>query len=282
MTYYDFSVISPHGFPYFDIEIKPIPQGKTVFLRFFDFSENEQKPEQPETKFELKAGLISALYNFSNSIDKKIRVLEFKTNKESHQAKKESGGNVLITVTTESYLFHDQVKKKIDLIFNTLIHQKLPLDSANEITYNEETEIIEILTDVSAKSHISKHKDKIQRKAHTFLEEMGPYGLKAIVMTSMDLSPIDCFADEEEYCIDDINNILRNIGNIPKIDPFEWKYRQSFFQQKQIWVFLINSGVGISVDNLFQPYYYLLITEPNSYLGEFPAKLTSEFNSIIS
>jgi hypothetical protein len=45
---------------------------------------------------------------------------------------------------------------------------------------------------------------------------------------------------------------------------------------------LINSGIGIKVKGLFESYYYLLITEPNSYLGEFPKKLTVEFNDILS
>ncbi len=283
MTYYDFSIISTHGFPYYNHEIKPVPKGVKVFLRFFDFSDTKKIPEQTETKFELRAGLVSALFNFSNSIDKKIDILEFVTKKN------EEGSNlsvdkadVLITTTTESYLFHEQIAKKINLIYHNFIYPKIPLDSADEIDYFEETEIVNILTDVEAKNHLMKYKKEIEKTANRFLSEMDTYGLKAIIVTSIDLSPLICYSNKDEYFLENINQILRNIGNIPRIDPFEWKYRQSFIENKQCWVFLINSGIGITVEKLFESYYYLLVTEPNSYLGEFPAKLTSEFNDILS
>lgn len=111
---------------------------------------------------------------------------------------------------------------------------------------------------------------------------MSNYGLKAIVLTSLDLTSLLCFAANNIFCLDDIVNILRNIGNIPDINPLEWKYRQSLHNKKSMWVYLINSGIGIKVKDLFESYYYLLITEPNAYLGEFPGKLTSEFNDILS
>jgi len=283
LTYYDFSIISTHGFPYFNHEIKPVPKGVKVFLRFFDFSDNKGIPEQAQTKFELRAGLVSALFNFSNSIDKKIDVLEFMTRKnEDRNELSVDKGDVLITTTSESYLFHEQVMKKIQLIYHHFIHPKIPLDSADEIEPIEEEQIIHILTDAEAKNHLMKYKKEIKQIAHRFLSEMNIYGLKAIIITSLDLSPLICFSDKKEYSLNDINEILRNIGNIPKIDPFEWKYRHSFMDNKQCWVFLINSGIGITVENLFESYYYLLITEPNSYLGEFPAKLTSDFNNILT
>jgi hypothetical protein len=283
LTYYDFSIISTHGFPYFNHEIKPVPQGVKVFLRFFDFSDTKRIPEQAQTKFELRAGLVSALFNFSNSIDKKIDVLEFVTSKnEGVNELSVEKGDVLITTTTESYLFHDQVAKKIKLIYHHFIYPKIPLDCADEIKYIEEKQIVNILTDVEAKNHLMKYKEEIETTAHRFLSEMNTYGLKAIIITSLDLSPLICFSNKNEYSLSDINEILRNIGNIPKIDPFEWKYRQSFMDNKQCWVFLINSGIGITVEKLFESYYYLLITEPNSYLGEFPSKLTSEFNDILT
>ena len=93
------------------------------------------------------------------------------------------------------------------------------------------------------------------------------------------LSPIAVFGDK--YTINDIEIILRNLGEIPQIDPLEWKFRQSFYKENQIWVYLINSSVGVTVEGLFEPYFYLLFTASDSYLGEFPGKLTNEFNDIL-
>ncbi|TXT59713.1 MAG: hypothetical protein BAJALOKI1v1_1380005 [Promethearchaeota archaeon] len=283
MTYYDLSIISIHGFPKYNLELMAIPKGVKVYLRFFNYSDIIHLSEQEETKFELKAGLISALCNFSNQIDKHIEILEFTTQSDTKDKEiRTNKGDALITTTTESYLFHDQVRKKIDLIYSKFIYPKLPLDASEEISDNEETEIIEILTDGKAKTHLNLKKEPIEISAHKFLEEMDAYGLKAIIITSMDLSPLTCFSSKTVYSLRDINEILRNIGNIPDIDPFEWKYRQSFITNQQCWVFLINSGIGITVEDLFEPYYYLLVTTPNSYLGEFPARLTAEFNDILT
>lgn len=287
MTIYEFTVISVHGYPYYNKIITPIPAGVEVFLRFFDFSQKGSNPPQKEdVKFEMKAGLISALYNFSSQINQKIDIVKFRSNKGNTQKEDNTEpnyqGDVLMSVTTEPFLFHSQVRKKIELIYEHFISPKIPLDEGNQLLYKEETEIADILTDVKAKDHLSTHYDEIEEAANRFLKEMSNYGLKAIVLTSLDLTSLLCFAANNIFCLDDIVNILRNIGNIPDINPLEWKYRQSLHNKKSMWVYLINSGIGIKVKDLFESYYYLLITEPNAYLGEFPGKLTSEFNDILS
>lgn len=287
MTIYEFTVISVHGYPFYHKIIKQIPPGVKVFLRFFDFSQSDSILSEGETQsFELKAGLISALYNFSSQINQKIDILEFRSKKERSQNQPDDlynyQGNVLMSVTTEPFLFHNQVRKKIELIYEHFISTKIPLDEGNQLLFREETEIVDILTNAKAKDHLSAHHDKIKTVADRFLNEMKNYGLKAIVITSFDLSPLVCLASNDSFFLKDIIQILRNIGNIPNIDPLEWKYRQSFYNGKAIWVYLINSSIGITAKNLFESYYYLLITDPNAYLGEFPAKLTSEFNDILS
>jgi hypothetical protein len=108
---------------------------------------------------------------------------------------------------------------------------------------------------------------------------MGKYGLYNIVISSFDLSPIVVFG--KQYSFNEIEVILRNIGEIPSIDPMEWKYRLSFLNEKQVWVYLINSGSGVTVEGLFEPYFYLLIADPQTYLGEFPGNLASEFNLLL-
>jgi len=109
---------------------------------------------------------------------------------------------------------------------------------------------------------------------------MKDYGLWGICITSFDLSPIVAYG--KKYSLKHVNEILRHISYIPEIDPLEWIYRQSFFSDEQIQVCLIKSGIGPTVEeSLFEPYFYLLFADPQSYFGEFPAKLTTAFNSIL-
>jgi hypothetical protein len=74
---------------------------------------------------------------------------------------------------------------------------------------------------------------------------------------------------------------LRKIGVIPEISPLEWIYRQSYISDEQIWVYVIKSGVGPTIHGLFEPYFYLLFADPQSYLGEFPGKLAAKFNQVL-
>ncbi len=287
MTIYELSIISTTGFPYFNIQVKPIPEGVKIFLRFFDFSQDkfvDQDQMDLDSKFDLTAGLISALFEFARNIDKKIEVLEFKSKKEKKpqiiKDKLKYLGDVLITVQTDPFLLHNSVQEKIKLIYNTFITSKIPLDSGEEMMKNEVNKIIKILTDSKARKQISNHKNKIRLLANDFLNEMKGYGLEGICITSFDLSPIIVFG--KKYSLEKVNQILRHIGFIPEISPLEWIYRQSFLSDEQIQVCIIKSGVGPTVEDiLFEPYFYLLFADPQSYFGEFPAKLTASFNDIL-
>jgi len=287
MTIYNISIITSSGFPYYYKEIKKLPYRIKLYQRFYDFTEfNDRKPPtiDPISHFELNAGLISALFEFAKNLDKKIRTLEFKTsdneNIEENSSEDKNKGDVLICAQTETYLSHKFVKEKIKLIYNLIVIPKMPLESAYIIDEAEEKKIIDILSDQEAKKRILLKESEIKKQAELFLEEMGPYGLNNIVITSFDLSPILILG--EKYSSEDINTILRKMGGIPRIDPLEWKFLQSFYKEKQIWVYIINSGVGVTVEKkLFEPYYYLLFTESESYLAEFPGKLTTKFNFIL-
>ncbi|UCD01536.1 MAG: hypothetical protein JSV23_00480 [Promethearchaeota archaeon] len=288
MTIYELSIISTTGFPYFNTLIKPVPEGVKIFLRFFDFSKSTNTLEDQldiNSKFDLTAGLISALFEFARNIDKKIEVLEFKPKKEKNKTKSKAmkikfQGDVLITVQTESFLLHKSVREKVKLIYNNFIHSKIPLDSADSIYNNEENKIIDILTDSKAKQEISKNQIDIKRVANEFLSEMKHYGLWGICITSFDLSPLITFG--KKYSLENVYHILRHIGYIPEIPPLDWIYRQSFFSDEQIQVCIIKSDVGPTVEDiLFEPYFYLLFADPQSYFGEFPAKLASAFNKIL-
>lgn len=284
MTFYELSVITNTGYPYYNLVLKVPANGESILLKFFDFtSKNSEKIANldPISSFELNAGLVSALFEFARNINKKIENLEFRSNRkeETENSDWNYEGDVLITTQTEPYLLHKSVKHKIKLIYDTVIASKLPLDSALEMLQNEEDIIIEILTDTEARKRITTHEVELQEVANELLAEMNNYGLHGICITSFDLSPITVYGNK--YTLNDIDAILRNIGIFPDILPLEWIYRQSHILNEQIWVYIIKSGVGPTVNGLFEPYFYLLFADPQSYLGEFPGKLTTKLNQIL-
>lgn len=288
MTIYVLSIISTTGFPYFNIIVGTVPEGVKIFLRFFDFSKSisfNQDQLDLDSKFDLTAGLISALFEFARNIDKKIEVLEFKPKKqkdtnENENINSKNQGDVLITTQTESFLLHRSVREKIKLIYNNFIYSKIPLDSANNVYENEKKKIIDILTDSKARRKISESHNELKNRANKFLNEMKDYGLWGICITSFDLSPIVSFG--KKFSLDNVYDILRHIGYIPEIIPLEWIYRQSFISDEPIQVCIIKSDIGPTIENvLFEPFFYLLFADPQSYFGEFPAKLTSAFNNIL-
>ena len=284
MTFYEFSVITNTGFPYYNLILNTPPSGVNLNLRFFDFTQRNLEPLtklDPVSSFELNAGLVSALFEFARNIDKKIEILEFKSSKKIPDSSDDNKykGDVLITTQTEPYLLQKSVKAKIKIIYNLVIADKIPLDAALELLQNEEDKIIEILTDKEARNRVETQKKKINSIANDFLKEMSSYGLKGICITSFDLSPLMSFG--VLYSLADIDAILRNIRVFPNISTLEWIYRQSYFSNEQLWVYIIKSGVGPTINGLFEPYFYLLFADPQSYLGEFPGKLASKFDQIL-
>lgn len=284
MTFYELSVITNTGFPYYHLHVKDPPKNVTLFLRFFDFSENKSDPVlnlDPVSSFELNAGLVSALFEFARNLDKKIEILEFNSNNDTKYFDKDSkyDGDVLITTQTEPYLLHKSVHQKIKLIYNSIMVDKVPLDSALEILQNEEDLILDILLDKEARNRIQTNTHELLDLGHNLLSEMKDYGLNGICITSFDLSPIIVFG--KKYSLNDIGKILRHIGIFPEISPMEWISRQSYLSQEQLWVYIIKSGVGPTVNGLFESYFYLLFAEPQSYLGEFPGTLATKFNQIL-
>ena len=284
MTFYEFSVITNTGFPYYNLILNTPPSGVNLNLRFFDFTRQNLEPLtelDPVSSFELNAGLVSALFEFARNIDKKIEIIEFKSSKKN-PGKPDTNqyeGDVLITTQSESYLLQKSVKAKIKIIYNLVIADKVPLDAALELLQNEEDKIIEILTDKEARNRVDAQKKAINNLADDFLKEMSSYGLKGICITSFDLSPITSFGTS--FSLADIDSILRNISVFPNMPTLEWIYRQSHFSNEQLWVYIIKSGVGPTINGLFEPYFYLLLADPQSYLGEFPGKLASRFDQIL-
>lgn len=282
MTIYELSVITNSGFPYYHLKLQAPPEGVRLYLRFFDFSKDLGRNNinlDSKDSFDLNAGLVSALYEFARSIDKEIEILEFVSKKKENKDELMFEGDVLITAQTEGFLLHKSLSEKIKLIYNNIIKPKIPLVTAEVLLQNEEDQIINYLNDSDARSRIKMNKKELKTLAKSLLNDMKNYGLKSICVCSFDLSPLILIGDT--YSMEEINIILRNIGVFPEINPLEWIYRQSNIKNEPTWVYIIKSGVGPNVDGLSQPYFYLLIADPQSYLGEFPAKLTLLFNQIL-
>jgi hypothetical protein len=292
MTTYDITIISTTGFPYFTKLIKEIPENVRVYLRFFDFSHEVEEELEIEGMFELTAGLVSAMFEFSRTINKKIFMLEFQSKIEQKEKQnidgKDAEGNTisetLITCSSEKYLIYDSLREKIKLIYNTIVIPKIPLMIADPLLTPEIDRIVEIIDDVKARNNFLKFQEDIKNTSKELLAEMTNHGLEDICISTFDLSPIETLGDK--YSLEDIEEILRNLPQISEIPPSEWIYRQSSYKKKEIWVYIGNSGVGITEEHLgekiFEPYYYLLISKFESYLGDFPAKLTQKFNEIFS
>ncbi len=291
MTIFELSVISTTGFPYLNLKIQESPKDTALFLRFYDFSKSfvygDIEGDDHTSKFDLTAGLISALYEFAKTIDKRINILEFippQDDKEEditnfNKCPKGMESDVLITVQTEKFLRNQAIYLKILLIYKLIISLKAPLDSADELLENEKELIVNILLDQEARNRVFDNESKLNEKGNAFLKEMIPYGLEALCICSFDFSPIVNIS--RKYKIIDINSILRNIGFIPEIAPMEWIYRQSYLTN-DVWVYIIHSGTGPTVENtLFEPYFYILIAKPESYFGEFPRKVQNTFNKIL-
>jgi len=284
LTIYTFSVITSHGFPYYQLKVKEAPEKIKLYLRFFDFTNEEHKPQSDfeiAESFELNAGLVSALFKFARAMSKNIHILEFNSNDhdEIQKDKEKYSGDALVTCQTESYLFHKSVYAKIKLIYDTILSYKIPLEKAIEILPVQEEKIYNILTDFEARSRVDEHKTQIKKLGGDFLREMKNYGLREVCITSFDLSPIMILG--KKYSFKDIHGILRNIGNIPEIPPLNWVYRQSTYDNEEIWVYIYKSDVGPTIEGLFEPYLYLLICDFNSYLGEIPEVLGNKLNRIL-
>ena len=283
MTIYKFSVITSDGFPYYSLSIKVPLESVKLYLRFFDFSsEDDQNYTKDNSEsFDLHAGLVSALFNFARSMNKNIEYLEYSSSKEVAKLKRMSNyeGKVLITAQTEPYLLHKSVYEKVKLIYRAIVNDKIPLSSSMEILPAEEQIIIDILNDAEARNRVKHHKSKINRVGNDFLIHLKNYGLNGICITSFDLSPI--IVQSKKYTLDDVHEILRSIRNIPEISPLNWIYRQATYANEQLWVYIYKSDVGPSINGLFEPYFYPLFCNPHSYLGENPGIIGSEFNKIL-
>ncbi|MHA1733276.1 MAG: hypothetical protein ACTSU5_15115 [Promethearchaeota archaeon] len=291
MTIYDFSVISTTGYPFYYLKLSEEPEDTDLRLLFFHYHREDFRPGvKPESTFELNAGLISALYEFAKLLDQPIDFLQFKKvtvevreskdkldSGNSSEFDPESDIGTIITTRCDVYNRQQNVKEKVDLIFEKFFRDKHPLGPDKELSTADKEKIRGILANDLAKARIRENEGELDQKSEEFLSEMRAYGLIGLLVCAFDMSILRVWGLQQE----DAETILRNLGEIPHVDTYNWKYRQSKFRDTRVWAFIVNSGCGVEVEGHFQHFHYFLISQPGSFLGEVPAKLYQMYNDIL-
>ncbi len=288
MTIYEFNVITTTGFPYYGLKINEIPNGVRISLRFFDFSKDKCEEEliDPESKVELTAGLIAAIFEFSRAIDRKIYMLEFQSegaNPINDNVLDGPISDTLITCSSESYLNQEALRQKIELIYKTIIEPRAPLMFAEELLPPEEDVIENILNDKKARDYLLSRVDALTKVADMFLLEKDQSGLEQVCVLSFDLSLIHIFG--KKYSFRDVEKILRKMSQAHEIPIYGIKQRIINYKGEIIWVYINNSGGGVTEsymgEKLFEPYYYLYICKPESHLEDIYENIMNKLNEII-
>ena len=297
MTIYAVSLISTTGYPFANKQLKEEPTEIPLKLLFYEYGGkskwNDKTVFDENTAFELNAGLIAALSEFARLLRRPITGLLFKYAGQSELPDNykpesivmdnfsENDIGTIITVRCDIYNHYLEVKKKVDLIFENYVKKYTPFGPDKIFERESLNNIIRILSDQAAKEKLLKYADQIRNSSLNFIEEMNSYGVESIMITSCDFTPLVTFGD---LSLAEGEEMLRNLGDVPLVDTFDWKYRQSRFMrgttEKRVWTFIINSGAGVTVDGQFQPYYYMLICAPGSFLGEVPQRYYSLINKI--
>jgi hypothetical protein len=295
---YTLSIISSTGYPFYFKEIHRIPKGVDLHLRFYDFCNLSHNINFVEG-FELFAGLISALSEFSNLLGQKLELLKFNAMKNNDTKNDDDvskpienkviknpllsveippGSDAIVNVQNERFLCPTSIQAKINIIYKNIIESKLPLGMDQSISEEEEQLLIDIIDDKLAKEKVESVKKDLKIACDMLLNDYKQYGLEAIAITTFDYTPIETF----DITKNNLLEFLRDMGRLPDVKTFNWKTDTAYIDENtQKILYIINSGVGITVKNVFMPYYYLLIAKPDSYLAEIPRKVYAILNSII-
>ncbi|MHA1341129.1 MAG: hypothetical protein ACTSRZ_14135 [Promethearchaeota archaeon] len=288
---YTFSIINSTGFPFYFKKLYDIPASVDLHLRFYDYCNKEYVDEYIEG-FELFAGLISALSEFSRLLGQRLELLKFKAFKHENQQNPNSslkienlyysidvpfGSDVIVNCQNERFLNITALEAKMNLIYDKIIRDKIPLGPDKFISKSEEEFIGEILDNFHAKEKIYKVEEQLKNEIENLIKSYNSYGLQAIAIMSFDCCILKSYNINENL----LYSLLRFVGKLPELEVYNWEVEIAKMKDKKYNLYLINSGAGVKVENIFMPYYYLLICEGDSYLGEIPQKIYEKLNNII-
>ncbi|GAB4305045.1 MAG: hypothetical protein Kow0069_00280 [Promethearchaeota archaeon] len=290
MTCFDLSIMTTTGYPFRFFSLADEPKNVELRLLFFQFPEGAKGDEGCQSSvFELYAGLVSALYEFARLLERPIDYLQFKslehpltdTAAVAPMSPMAFEVATLFTTRCDVYNLRSNVKAKTRLIYEKYVEKLVPLGPDSVLTLEEETRVREIMINQDAKRVVEVRSKELDQVVTGFLGDMQNYGLFGAVLAAFDMTPLRSWG----LSVDQAEEVLRNLREVPDVEAFSWKYRQSWYgsggQVTKVWVFIVNSGVGVTVEGQFQEYYYLLISHPGSFLGEIPAKFYEVVNEVL-
>ncbi|MHA1819099.1 MAG: hypothetical protein ACTSU2_01095 [Promethearchaeota archaeon] len=289
---YDLSIISSSGYPLLQLNFNSPPPDIDIYITFFDLSNTERNTEQFNQSFELFAGLISALTEFAKLLNHQILALKFRTSKSNNIEFLENNNkflrnplypievkinsNVIFTIQTEEFINYVALESKVFLIYDKILSNKVPIGPDSEITPEEIDYIKRIMNNSQAIMKLNSKKETLINIIKKIMEDYFDLGLRGVFITTFDYWPIFSFGIK----LEDAFLLLRNIGSLPEVHPYQWKYRRGKIRDAPKWLFIINSGVGVLVEDVFNPFYYFIVCNPDTYLGETPQKIMEKINNV--
>ena len=280
---YGLSVISTSGFPYYNKDFAVEPRNSTLKMLFFDYSKALVQHCQ-EDQFELVAGLVSALFNFSGAQNRPINELTYtRPEFEIHHlldGQQDGAGKqgTFITVRCEPYCIKESIKKKLDYIYTTIIEPLEPLSEKSRLAPSEEKTIADVFLDAAAKQAVRSRSKAIDACLKPFIKEYASYGVKAVAIASSNLTILKVVGSTTE----EMQGVLRMV-ECPVVEPLSWKFRQAWTTDNvQITLVFVNSAFNIVVSpQLKEPLYYIMLCDAYSTVGELPRKLLIDVNRVL-
>ena len=78
-----------------------------------------------------------------------------------------------------------------------------------------------------------------------------------------------------------MRQILREIGPLPNPKAYQWLFRTSRLNNQEKGIFIINCGVGPSIEDIVMPYFIILITVEAAFLGDSPTTIYQKINACL-
>jgi len=234
-----------------------------------------------ESEFDLIAGLISALFQFSSAQNRPMNEIIYSRpeflveNLLDGQEKTETG--TLMNVRCEYYSIKAAVKRKLDYIYEKMIKPLEPLSDKSKLAPSEEKVIQEILLNIPSKQLIRSHSKDLDTYLKNFIKENKSYGIKAGAIASSDLTLLKTTGITDE----ELQKLLR-VVECPEVEPLTWKFRQAWTEgNQQVTLVFVNSAFNVELDTLQEPLYYIILCDAYSAIGELPRRLFMEINNIL-
>lgn len=280
---YGISIITTTGYPYYNKDYAIEPRNTMLKNLFFNYSKIRTQSTQ-ETEFDLIAGLVSALFNFSFAQNRTIDELiysrpEFEVEDLlDGETTMDTTVGTLITVRCESYSIKTAVKRKLDYIHEKMIAALEPLNEKTNLAPSEEKLIHEILLSVPSKQLIRGHSKDLDTYLKKFIATNQTYGIRAVAITSSDLTILKTVGITDE----NFQKVLRAV-ECPEVEPLTWKFRQAWAENNEgVTLVFINSAYNVTTETLQEPIYYLLLCDAYSALGDLPRSLFMDLNNILA